>query len=114
MRNVNVIDLDNTLIPFDSFRSYIFIFIKYKEFTLKIVLLIFLRFFRVLNKTSFKKEIFKITSEHKNYDIIMEKFSKKLIDDYKSVYILYFFFSFRLFDLYIRIYALIVSFMATI
>ena len=79
MKNINVIDLDKTLIPFDSFRRYIFVFIRYKRFTLKIILLIILRLFNILGKTDFKKKIFQTTVNHNNYVDIIKSFSNGLI-----------------------------------
>lgn len=79
MKNINVIDLDKTLIPFDSFRRYIFVFIRYKRFTLEIILLIILRLFNILGKTDFKKKIFQTTVNHNNYVDIIKSFSNGLI-----------------------------------
>jgi len=56
MKKINVIDLDKTMIPYDSFRKYIFIFLQDKQFSLKIIYLVLLRKIRLLNMAEFKKK----------------------------------------------------------
>ena len=79
MEKINVIDLDRTLIPFDSFRKYIFLFLLMKNYTIKILFLLFLRSIRVISNTSFKKKIYLMTYLHKDYDLKMKLFAEQLI-----------------------------------
>jgi len=84
MKLLNVIDLDKTLLPYDSFRKYIFLFLKNKHFTLQILFLIIVRRMRFIDSTVFKKKIVEIARRDKYYNDKMEKFSDALyveIDD---------------------------------
>ena len=84
MKELNVIDLDKTLISYDSFKKYVFFFLKNKNFTLKILLLIILRKIRLLSLASFKRKIIEISRKDEKYDEKMINFSDNLymgIDD---------------------------------
>ena len=78
MKNINVIDLDKTLIPFDSFKKYVFYFFKNKNFTLKIFTLIILRKLRLISLSLFKKRIIETARTDKNYCDKMKNFSNDL------------------------------------
>ena len=78
MKQLNVIDLDKTLLPYDSFQKYIFLFLKNKNFKLKILFLIILRKIRLLSLASFKKKIIEIARTDEKYDDKMKKFSDNL------------------------------------
>ena len=72
-KNIIVIDLDGTLIPFDSFRMLVLMNI----FDLRIILLIFIRILRLISNASFKYKFIKILEkkdwEYKNSGIFIDK-----------------------------------------
>ena len=77
MKKINVIDLDKTLIPFDSFRFYVFY--KIRNGNLKVLFLTLLRKLRISSAESYKKNILSVTKLHsceKDIDTIV----KKIID----------------------------------
>ena len=82
MKKINVIDLDKTMIPYDSFRKYIFIFLQDKQFSLKIIYLVLLRKIRLLNMAEFKKKIISIVREDSKYIKRMDEFSKQIVSDF--------------------------------
>lgn len=71
MEKINIIDLDNTLIPFDSFRRLIYHQIINCD--VKIMLISFLRFFRLISRSHFKRRIINIIEKRES--------STKLYDD---------------------------------
>ena len=80
MKTINVVDLDGTLIPFDSFRSYILLFLFKKRFTLKIIFLSLSRLVGFIDGLTFKKKIYLNTYRFEDYDTEMRNFAKKLIN----------------------------------
>ncbi|MHA1396065.1 MAG: hypothetical protein ACTSRZ_21380 [Promethearchaeota archaeon] len=85
MKKINVIDLDKTLIPFDSFKKYILTFIKKGKILL--ILLIILRKLRILSLVSFKKYVTVLCRKSKNYDAIMNQLAINLYEQIdKDIY----------------------------
>lgn len=77
-KNINVIDLDKTLIPYDSFR--VLIKKDLYKFDLFVVLFTFLRVFRLISMKNYKKHLIKhLQKKHKT--IYFKKFAKKLNKD---------------------------------
>jgi len=68
MKKINVIDLDKTLIPFDSFRRYIFKYIRFNNVFFVMVILL-LRKLRFIKMDSFKKEMIALYRKRKNYQV---------------------------------------------
>jgi len=68
MKKINVIDLDNTLLQYDSFRKYILIFLRNKQTALHILPLMILRKLRLLNSSAFKKRVIEIGRKIDNYN----------------------------------------------
>ena len=60
MKKINVIDLDKTLIPYDSFRSYVVE--KIKSGNIKVLLFSLLRKLRLLSASEFKRKVILQTS----------------------------------------------------
>ena len=83
-QNLNVIDLDRTLLPYDSFRKYIFLFLKNNDVLIYIVFFLFLRKLRMINSSVFKKKIIKKVRKTKDYDLKIKKFTQQLYDDINS------------------------------
>ena len=81
MKELNVIDLDKTLLPYDSFRKYIFLFLKNKHFILKISFLIIVRKMRLLSLVTFKRKIIEISRKDERYDEKMIYFSDDLCSE---------------------------------
>ena len=77
MKDLIVIDLDKTLIPFDSFRRYLFLWSQY--YPVLIFKLLFLRKFRLLSLSDFKNQFIANISKHKFYDKINEEFAISLV-----------------------------------
>ena len=81
MKKINVIDLDKTLVPYDSFRKYILIFLRNKQSTFHILPLIILRKLRLLNSSAFKKRVIEIGRKVDNYNDKIKGFSDQLFAD---------------------------------
>ena len=81
MKKINVIDLDNTLLQYDSFRKYILIFLRNKQTALHILPLMILRKLRLLNSSAFKKRVIEIGRKIDNYNDKMNEFSNQLFAD---------------------------------
>jgi phosphoserine phosphatase len=100
MKNLIVVDLDKTLIPFDSFRKYTLLWLK--QIPIKISTIILLRKLKLINQTQFKKRILSLASKHHKfadlnleiYRSITDNIDEKLIENIKkkdskpSVYLL--------------------------
>jgi len=78
VKKINVIDLDKTLIPFDSFKKYILTFLKKGKIYL--IFPIILRKLRILSLVSFKKYVTDLCRKSKNYDAIMNQLASSLYD----------------------------------
>lgn len=72
-----VVDFDKTLVPFDSFREYVFLWIR--NFPLQISYLILLRKLRLISSKLFKKKFLIIIKKHVLYNDVNEAFSKKIL-----------------------------------
>ena len=81
MKKINVIDLDNTLLPYDSFRKYILIFLRNKQSALHISPLIILRKLRLLDSSAFKKRVIERGRKVDNYNDKMKEYSNQLFAD---------------------------------
>lgn len=81
MKKINVIDLDKTLLPYDSFRKYILIFLRNKHSVFCILPLVLFRKLRLLNSSAFKKRVIEIGRKVDNYNERMKKFSDQLFAD---------------------------------
>ena len=84
MKYINVIDLDNTLLPYDSFKKYIFLFLFKKKSFLKIFFTLLYRKIRLLNRLKFKEKIILITLMENNYEEEIDLFVDKLIFDVRD------------------------------
>lgn len=81
MKKINVIDLDKTLIPYDSFRRYFFLCIRPKNFFPALAIIV-LRKFRLIRMDVFKKRIIALYRNNNDYKSAMTDFADKL---YKSI-----------------------------
>jgi len=79
MKNLIVIDLDNTLIPFDSFRKYLFCWVKY--FPIRIPLLLLERRLRITDQHQFKTKVLNIVSNHPKFNILNREVAEFIIDN---------------------------------
>jgi len=78
-KKINVIDLDNTLIPFDSFRRLIFIQILH--FNIRILIISVLRIFRFITMSEFKKKIINALESRKVKKDIYIKISNIILNN---------------------------------
>jgi phosphoserine phosphatase len=78
---INVIDLDGTLVPYDSFQKYALTFLKNRKSLLKIILSSALRVMKMIDAGTFKKTVIMTARRVENYEEIMRKFASKLYDD---------------------------------
>jgi phosphoserine phosphatase len=79
--NLIVVDFDNTLIPFDSFRRFVFFWMKHIPIFTGIILL--LRLFRLLGVADFKKMLILSVRKRKYFtfqNIVFSDFLFKSID----------------------------------
>ena len=81
MKKINVIDLDKTLLPYDSFRKYILIFLRNKQSAFHILPLAILRKLRLLNLSNFKKGVIRKARKVNNYNDKMKEYSNQLFAD---------------------------------
>lgn len=75
---INVVDLDKTLIPYDSFRKFVLVHIKKMHFS--IVLITFGRITRLISQESFKMKIIK-WAEKNCTDEFLNEFAIGLFND---------------------------------
>ena len=73
MINLNVIDLDNTLIPYDTLKRYVLI--KIKEGDIYLLLFSIIRKLRIINKSNYSKKIYKsfTSCDRIKMDIFIQK-----------------------------------------
>lgn len=72
MKKLNIIDLDKTLIPFDSFRYYLLNLLWSIHFY-RIIPLIFKRILKLSNETNFKESVVERARKVKNYNKLLLK-----------------------------------------
>lgn len=79
MKDLIVLDFDKTLIPYDSFRSYIFLWLK--KYPFYIGMLLVFKKIRLLSSMELKKSLLKKISKNSDYHEINTLFSLKLVSD---------------------------------
>ena len=79
--NVNVIDLDGTLIAYDSYTYYIKQLIKSGEFAIAARLLIYLRKFRIISVYRQKKYSITLCRKTSDYQSFLKQFAQQIFDD---------------------------------
>lgn len=79
-KRINVIDLDNTLIPFDSFRKLVFQQIL--KCNVKIIIISFLRFSRLITADNFKKNIIDVLETRPSATKIYTNFAEIILKDF--------------------------------
>jgi len=77
MISLFVFDFDKTLIPFDSFRRYVFHWLKYKP--LAIIKFLVFRKLRIYDGAKFKRKIIRSIFKHPKFESINQKFVESLI-----------------------------------
>ncbi len=78
IENLIVVDFDKTLVPFDSFRKFIFLWIKKYPFSLFSILI--LRKLKILSVGNFKKLIIKRVVRNRKFALINDTFSNSLFE----------------------------------
>lgn len=85
MKSINVIDLDKTLIPFDSFRYLVMS--EMKSLNLKIIFLVIIRKIKFIKAKTFKKYVIKALKLNINsklnsamVNLIMSSIDKKILE----------------------------------
>lgn len=76
---LNVIDLDHTLIPFDSLRTYTFRFLFSWRCFFPIAIVIALRVLKLRSQQQFLKDVVLITRKHPNHASICKEVAEKVI-----------------------------------
>ena len=71
-----VVDFDKTLIPFDSFRQYVLIWLR--KYPLQIMFLIFKRKIKILSSGEFKKRVVQLIYKHKLFEVTNHSFATVL------------------------------------
>jgi len=77
---INVIDLDNTLVPFDSFRKLVFQQIF--QCNIRIVIILFLRVSRLMSADNFKKGVIDILETRPSTSKIYTNFAEIILKDF--------------------------------
>lgn len=80
-QKINVIDLDGTLIPYDSFRKYTIVFLTKRESCHLVFIMLMLRILKIIDLGTFKKTIILAARKVNNYEKMMKKFARDLYDD---------------------------------
>lgn len=78
---INVIDLDGTLVPYDSFQKYTLTFLTKRKSWLTILFTSVLRFINLIDGYKFKKTVILAARKVDNYEAIMRNFAEKLYGD---------------------------------
>lgn len=76
---LNVLDLDDTLIPYDSFMKYVFLFWKKPKLIVRFTYYACLRKMRLIGASEFKEKIVKNARRISDYESSMQAFAKKLV-----------------------------------
>jgi len=74
---INVIDLDNTLIPFDSFQKLVLNYVI--KCNCKITIITFLRFVRLIKASYFKEKIINILEKENAISEMYKDFAEKVL-----------------------------------
>ena len=85
---INVIDLDGTLIPYDSFRKYVYHFLVKRSAFIHIAILILLRLTRSISPAIFKKHVVKKSRKVPSYSQNLVEFSNCVIRDFDQKIVL--------------------------
>ena len=80
MKKINVIDLDNTLLPYDSFKKFLIYNMSFNHIGIRVFSLVVLRVFRFIDKKKFKSKI-TTTFHNKSKHILVDRFVKTLYSD---------------------------------
>ncbi len=81
IKKINVIDLNNTILPHDSFKKYILIFLRNKQTAFHILPLVILRKLRLLDSSAFKKRVIEMSRKADHYNDKMKNYSVQLFVD---------------------------------
>ncbi len=76
---IHVIDLDGTLIDYDSFRTYTLLFLRNRQTFYRIGLYVLLRKFRLFSAPAFKAMIITAARRVRNYEEMMVEFADKIL-----------------------------------
>jgi len=79
MNKINVIDLDKTLIPFDSFRYLLLAYLKDKNFLTIVSLYVFAREIRLVKSEAFKRQCLIHLRKDKQYQKMINDLLGKII-----------------------------------
>lgn len=72
-----VYDFDKTLISFDSFREYVFYWLRYMP--VKMSKLLMFRILRIYTVERFKQKVIKLVSAHSDFEELNQKFVKRIL-----------------------------------
>lgn len=81
MKKINVIDLDGTLINYDTSRQFVFSFLKRPNSFLKFFILVLLRKLHIYDRKTFFKKIILSGRKDKSYDKILDKITNEAINN---------------------------------
>ena len=79
MKKINAIDLDKTLIPFDSFRALIVSYLKRKSFLTPVTYYTVLRKMRVIKSGEFKHRSLKIIRQDGHYQNMIQDLAGRIM-----------------------------------
>jgi len=79
MKKINAIDLDKTLIPFDSFRILILSYIRQKNYLTLATFYALLRKMRVIRNREFKHKALVCLQKDKQYDVLIQDLVQKVM-----------------------------------
>lgn len=84
MQKINAIDLDRTLIPFDSFRTLILSYLKQKNYLSILTAYVLLRRVRVMDSGAFKHKALEHIRKDKAYQSLIQDISEQIMASLRS------------------------------
>ena len=83
-KKINFIDLDNTLLPYNSFTRFVFYFMMNLKLFFPLLFLSFLRIIGFKRRDSYQKSVLLLTRKIPDYELKLKDFSLLLYRDIKT------------------------------
>ncbi|MCK9230907.1 MAG: haloacid dehalogenase-like hydrolase [Syntrophales bacterium] len=81
MRNINVIDLDRTLIPYDSFRILVLSYLRGKKYLTPVAFYTLLRKLRIIKADTFKYKVLVALRQDRHYQDMMHDLKNRILSE---------------------------------
>ncbi|VBB43672.1 hypothetical protein TRIP_B310005 [uncultured Desulfatiglans sp.] len=84
MKKLNAIDLDNTLIPFDSFRILVVSHLKQKKYLTPVSVIALMRKMRMIGGAEFKQRVLCCLQEEEQYPVLIHEVVRQVMSAIRS------------------------------